>query len=67
MNPFNTRSQWSMSIGTITIHAREAFTSSRLPSKREVLERMIWFLVQRPKGSFIITSKEWVAMQVCSV
>lgn len=60
----NTRSKWSMSLGSVTISARETFPSSKLPSKREVLERMIWFLVPRPKGSFMMTSKEWAAQQV---
>ena len=64
MNPFSTRSNWSMNIGPIQIHARETFSSSKLPTKREVLERMIWFLIPRPKGSFIPTSREIVAMQV---
>lgn len=64
MNPFQTRSKWSMCLGPITIHARETFTSSKLPTKREVLERMIWFLVPRPKGSFIRMSKDWAALQV---
>ena len=61
-----TRSKWSMSLGPMTIKARGAFTSSKLPSKREVLERMIWFMVPRPKGSLITTtkSKESAAMQV---
>ena len=61
-----TRSKWSMSLGQKTIKARETFTSSKLPSMREVLERMIWFMVPRPKGSFnsTIKSKESAAMQV---
>ena len=53
-----------MTIGPITLHAREAFTSSKLPVKKEIVERMIWYLVPRAKGSFMKTSKEWAAMQV---
>ena len=64
MNPFVTRSKWSMDLGPYTLHAREIFTSSKLPSKREVIERMIWFLVPRPKGSFIKITKDWAAMKV---
>ena len=64
MNPFATRSKWSMTLGPFTLHAREIFTSSKLPSKRELVERMIWFMVPRPKGSFIKTTKDWAAMKV---
>ena len=64
MKPFQTRSKWSMSLGPITIHARETFPSSKLPSKRDVLERMIWFLVPRPKEYFMKTTREWAAIQV---
>ena len=46
-----TRSKCSMSLGSITVPARETFISSKLPSKRELLERMIWFLVLRPNIS----------------
>ena len=58
------RSKWSMALGPITFHARETFTSSVLPSKREVVERMIWFLIPRPKGTVFLTSKEWAASRV---
>ena len=58
------RSKWSMALGPITFHARESFTSSVLPNKREVVERMIWFLVPRPKGTVFMTSKEWAAEHV---
>ena len=53
-----------MNIGTVNFNARETFTSSKLPMKKEVLERMVWFKIPRPKGSFILTSKEWAAEQV---
>ena len=59
-----TRSKWSMNIGTVNFNARETFTSSKLPMKKEVLERMIWFMIPLPKGSFMLTSKEWAAEQV---
>ena len=64
MNPFPTRSKWCMTIGPITLQAREAFISSKLPMKKEVVERMIWFMVPRAKGSSMKTSKECAAMQV---
>ena len=64
MNPPPTRSKWSMVLGPFTFHARESFIPSRLPNMKEVVERMIWFLVPRPKGSAFLTSKEWAATQV---
>ena len=64
MNPLQLRSKWSMSLGSISIHARESFTSSVLPSKREVIERMIWFLVPKPSGSSFQTSREEAAQLV---
>ena len=64
MNPFPTCSKWSMTMGPITLQVREAFISSKLPMKKEVVERMIWFMVPRAKGSSMKTSKECAAMQV---
>ena len=64
MNPLQTRSKWSMSLGSVLIHARDGFTSSKLPTKREIVERVIWFLVPRPKGSYLSTSQDWVAQQM---
>ena len=53
-----------MTISPITLQAREAFTSSKLPIKKEVVERMIWFMVPRAKRSFMKISKEFAAMQM---
>ena len=64
MNPYKLRSGWSMMLGPVTFHARETFSSSVLPTEREVLERMIYFLVPRPKGNGFQNSKEWAAQMV---
>ena len=60
------RSKWLMSIGPVSFSARETFSSSVLPTKKEVVERMIWFLTPRPKGSGFgkCKSKSWAASQV---
>ena len=53
-----------MKLGPRTLYARETFSSSVLPLKQECVERMIYFLVPRPKGSGFQVSTEWAAKQV---
>ena len=58
------RSGSSMVLGPVTFFAREHFSSSVLPSGRELVERMIFFLIPRPKGSGFQISMEWAAKKV---
>ena len=63
-----TRSSWTHNIGPFQITARENFSNSQLPTKKEILERMVWFMTPRRKDSLFgkPKSKEWAASEIAS-